>query len=278
MKILVVIFVVSVSLQSCSNSAFFYPSRPSYLNPQIQRLDSKSGNKLAYLWIEAENGLTQGLVVHFHGNSGHMEKTQEKVDWLSEHGYSVLVFDYSGFGHSTGRVSDKSAYQDAISIIDFISTIRAKLKLPTFVIATSTGGNIFIRAWVDNPSQFDGIILDSTFSSYVDLVEYTLQRDPIGKLYSWIASIIMRDDYSAKKVIANIPQSNLLVIHCTKDIVVPIGFSEQIYAQLIGNKTFIRFDNCKHARAITREFPQNQKIIVNWLRHCVLNIANNNAK
>ncbi|EAR54002.1 hypothetical protein SKA34_07528, partial [Photobacterium sp. SKA34] len=150
-------------ISGCANQAFFSPSNNDKPGKEVVWLDSLSGNKIAYRYYHPtissiSSADPRGTVVHFHGNSGQMEQTQEKVAWLTDYGFNVITFDYSGFGHSTGKATDKDAYLDAISILNYINQYNHQ---PLFVVATSTGSNIFLRAWADNPIEIDGIILDS---------------------------------------------------------------------------------------------------------------------
>jgi hypothetical protein len=266
MKKIMGLMLILFLTQGCANTAFFSPSKAENLNPDIRWIESESGNHIAHLWIPAEDDIKhRGFVVHFHGNSGHMEQTQEKVDWLAKYGYDVLVFDYSGFGHSTGTAGDKSAYLDSIRILKHIEELQTNIQLPAFIVATSTGGNIFLRALADYPIDLDGIIIDSSFTSYVDEAKFVLDKGTFGELYSWVAHLVMRDNYAAKEIVATLPEMQSLVIHCESDSIVPIASGEEIYQQLSGNKAFWRLDSCNHARAMTNAFPDNQKRIVNWL-------------
>ena len=254
-------------ITGCANRAFFSPSNNDMPSKEVVWLDSLSGNKIAYRYYHpATTTLSspelRGTVVHFHGNSGQMEQTQEKVAWLTNYGFSVITFDYSGFGHSTGTATDKDAYLDAISILNYINQYNHQ---PLFVVATSTGSNIFLRAWADNPIEIDGIILDSPFTSYVKEAQFVLSQSPLGKLYDWFALVIMRDDYAAEQSLHRVPESHALVVHCEDDNVVPFEFGETLYQKLKGNKQFMAFDDCRHARAMTGDNPHYQQNIVQWL-------------
>lgn len=260
-----VVIVLSLFLQSCSNSLFYYPSGGGKANADVQWLHSSSGNDIAYVWLPAKTGEPKGIVVHFHGNSGHIGETKEKVDWLVEHGYHVMVFDYSGFGFSSGAATDKALYADSKSVLKLTSRLKRDLGLPTFIIATSTGGNVFLRAWVEQPIDLDGVIIDSSFISYIEVTDHVLQQNFLGKLYSWISEILMRDQYAAKPVISQIPKAKTLVVHCEEDKIIPISFGYEIYTQLNGDKEFWQLSQCAHARGITRDFPDNQSRLVNWL-------------
>ena len=255
-------------MSGCANQAFFSPSHNDMPSKEVVWLDSLSGNKIAYRYYQPTNTSSmsspelRGTVVHFHGNSGQMEKTQEKVAWLTGYGFNVITFDYSGFGHSTGTATDKDAYLDAISILNYINQYNHQ---PLFVVATSTGSNIFLRAWADNPIGIDGIILDSPFTSYVKEAQFVLSQSPLGELYNWLALFIMRDDYAAEQSLHRVPKSHVLVVHCEEDSVVPFEFGETLYHQLKGKKQFMALGDCRHARAMTSDHPHYQRDIAQWL-------------
>ncbi|GAD32001.1 conserved hypothetical protein [Photobacterium leiognathi lrivu.4.1] len=250
-------------LNGCANQAFFSPTNERDPSEKVSRVYSLSGNHIAYRLFPTSNSPQRGTIVHFHGNSGQMEQTQEKVIWLTQHGFNVLTFDYSGFGYSTGHVTDKAAYLDAISMLNFINQYNHQ---PLFVVATSTGSNIFLRAWADNPVAIDGMILDSPFSSYIKEAQFVLRHSPFGIMYDWFAQFIMRDDYAAEQSLHRVPSSHALVIHCQHDAVVPFEFGEHVYQHIKGSKTFMALDDCRHARAMTNEHPHYQQHIAQWLK------------
>ncbi len=265
-------------LCSCSSSVFFSPTKTDVINPETRWMSSQSGNDIAYLWLLTERVQPQGIVVHFHGNSAHMEETQEKVNWLTQYGYDVMVFDYSGFGHSTGKANDKAVYLDSITVLNYINQMKETTTLPIYTIATSTGGNVFLRAWADTPSAIDGIIIDSSFTSYIDTAAYAVEKGLFGKFVSWVVHFIMNDDYAANQVTGSLPTAPTLVVHCVKDKVVPIEFGARIYNQLRGKKEFWRLPDCQHAQALTRKYPENQQRLVNWLQEVAPDFPPNDGK
>ena len=104
-----VLLLLTLVLSGCANSLFFDPSITLENQLSLSTLSSRSGNDITYQWLPSQTREVKGAVIHFHGNSGHMGKTQEKVDWLTEYGFHVMVFDYSGFGASSGVATDSAA-------------------------------------------------------------------------------------------------------------------------------------------------------------------------
>ncbi|MBY5944753.1 alpha/beta hydrolase [Photobacterium rosenbergii] len=260
-----VVVIFTLFLHGCANSLFYYPGYSEREQTHVQWLDSHSGNDLAYLWLSSKAAEPKGIIVHFHGNSGHMGETKEKVDWLPAFGYHVLAFDYSGFGFSSGAATDRALYDDARTVLELTSKLKVEYQLPVFVVATSTGGNVFLRAWADEPVELDGVIIDSSFLSYIEVTEHVLEQYFLGEWYAWISGVLMRDSYAAKTVINQIPTVKTLVVHCEEDDIVPISLGYDIYDQLYGDKEFWSLQQCKHARGITRDFPENQYRLVSWL-------------
>ena len=54
-------------------------------------------------WFGAE--FPKAILIQFHGNAENITSHAPYVAWLAEHGISVLCFDYSGYGKSTGKPS-----------------------------------------------------------------------------------------------------------------------------------------------------------------------------
>ena len=63
-------------------------------------------------WI-AEGPSSSKVVLLCHGNKGNISHLAETIHSLNRLGFSVLAFDYSGFGKSGGIPSEQSLYDDA---------------------------------------------------------------------------------------------------------------------------------------------------------------------
>ena len=85
--------------------------RPSYefMEPVANFEDIREGNVHAW-FLAGENGK---IVLFCHGNAGNISHRQNKVISLNKMGYSILIFDYTGFGHSKGVPGEDACYRDA---------------------------------------------------------------------------------------------------------------------------------------------------------------------
>src|SRR5262245_18027000 len=51
-------------------------------------------------------------VLYFHGNGGNLSIWAPILAGIARQGYSVLAFDYRGYGGSTGRPTERGLYRD----------------------------------------------------------------------------------------------------------------------------------------------------------------------
>lgn len=70
-------------------------------------------------WL-LENEASNKIILFCHGNYGNISHEQSKIVALKNLGYSVLAFDYSGYGKSGGVPSEQQLYDDASDMIAFI--------------------------------------------------------------------------------------------------------------------------------------------------------------
>ena len=86
-----------------------------------------SGNgKIQALYIPAREG--KETLLFFHGNSGNLSHFAPFAQRYGAHGLGVLMFDYRGFGQSTGRVSQRRAV--CWAVLPYFAPIRFSVSLP----------------------------------------------------------------------------------------------------------------------------------------------------
>ena len=73
------------------------------------------GSMLNALLFKVEN--SKGIVFYHHGNAGSLESWGQKAIDFTSRGYDVLMYDYRGYGKSTGNIkNEKMLYADATLI------------------------------------------------------------------------------------------------------------------------------------------------------------------
>lgn len=171
---------------------------------------------LLYGWyLRANNPIASA--VYCHGNTGNLTNPAFVMPHLLESGFNVLVFDYRGFGLSDGVATLGGVVSDTIAAARFHDTVRPK-HLPSLLYGFSLGGAIAAQAIHKHP--FDGLILQSTFTSLPDITRVSFPRLPLhlisGRLFDTITAVQDLD----------VP---LLIIHGTDDETCPSWMAESIY-------------------------------------------------
>ncbi len=264
------IFGLATCLIACSNNPFYAPNdRINYHLEDFTHtvtngfLLSESGNTLhLQTHYQTRFKQTKGLVIHFHGNSGNLTQTIEKVLWLIDKGYDLLIFDYSGYGQSSGSPTREALQADALSILKFTHTMDDYQQ--KILIGTSMGGAIISAALPASSleSHYDTLILDSTFDTYPNLGHDVVSKLPFGSIISLFAKLFISDDLSPAIEIQKLKQIPVIVFHCIQDNLIPIERSLLLYQEIKTQKAYWPMTNCAHARTFTDRFPRHQKTLL----------------
>jgi fermentation-respiration switch protein FrsA (DUF1100 family) len=107
-----------------------------------------------------------------HGNAGNVSHRLENVFYLLQTGFQVLLFDYRGYGHSTGQPSEEGLYQDAVSAWRHLVERADTTSAPRIIFGRSLGGAVAIE--LASRVQADGLIVESTFTSIRTLARLVL--------------------------------------------------------------------------------------------------------
>ena len=120
-----------------------------------------------------------GSLLYFHGNSGNLTTAAPVIPHLLDSGLNVLMFDYRGYGKSTGRPSLSGIIRDGIDAARLHETLRPA-GLPSILYGFSMGGAI--AAQVLRRHSFDGLIFQSTFTTLSDIAKVAYPQLPLHLL------------------------------------------------------------------------------------------------
>jgi len=102
------------------NSLLFFPASKILATPaqaglafEDVAIETDDGERLHGWWVPARAGSARAHVLLCHGNAGNIGDRVMHAALLCAAGLDVLLFDYRGFGRSTGRPSELGTYRDA---------------------------------------------------------------------------------------------------------------------------------------------------------------------
>lgn len=113
-------------------------------------------------------GTNNKVILFCHGNGGNISHRQEHIDSLNKLGYSVTIFDYSGYGRSTGIPSESQFYQDASKYTDIL--LQQYDKKDIILYGESIGAAV--AAYIVRKYQIPTIIIDSGLPSVKKYIQY----------------------------------------------------------------------------------------------------------
>ena len=172
-----------------------------------------------------------------HGNAGNISHRLDNMKILHDRiGIGMFIFDYRGYGHSQGQPSEPGTYLDAEAALAYLRS-RPDIDQDAIVIfGRSLGGAVAVDLASKHPCL--GLILESTFTSLVDLFEVPIDiNDLRGRM-----APIKYDSFSKIKRIS-VP---LLMLHGNRDEVVPFESGCTLYKAANQPKQFCLIEGAGH--------------------------------
>jgi len=169
-------------------------------------------------------------ILFMHGNAGNISHRLDTVGFWSGLGCQVLLFDYRGYGHSTGTPDEKGTYLDARAMWDWLTEVK-KIKPENIIVhGRSLGGAIAVQLTIDVPESPAGLILESTFMSIGEMSKELFPFFPIR----WALGI----KYDSIDKIGNITIPKM-IIHSKDDEIIPYSHGQRLFALAKFPKIFL---------------------------------------
>ena len=205
----------------------FRPPHPGYTDSgETFKLTTADGARITAVFLPNQSAWY--TILFSHGNAEDLGTVIYRLEQLQAMGFSVLGYDYRGYGTSEGRPTENAVYQDIDAAYEYLTT---NLKIPPDRIILdgwSLGGAVAADLASRRPAG--GLILESTFVSAFRVV--TVLPMPFDK-FNTLAKL---DEISCP----------VLVIHGQADRVVKFWHGEKLYASARQPKQFLWVENAGH--------------------------------
>ena len=178
----------------------------------------------------------RATLVWFHGNAGNISHRVENIKLLHDRvKINVFIFDYRGYGRSTGSSSEEGIYRDGAAALGFIKQQLGVEAKNLIIFGRSLGAAVAAEMALRFPCQ--GLILETPFTSIRDMAKAVFPVLPIGPLLQ------TRFDVREKVAKVKVP---LLVLHGDRDDLVPYEQGEKVFAAARAPKEFYTIHGATH--------------------------------
>lgn len=163
---------------------------------------------------------TSPVVLFFHGNAGNISHRVDNLLRLNRLGLSVFIFDYRGYGRSQGEPSEQGIHSDARSALAWLEN-RGYSPDNIIYFGRSIGAAVALQLAIEQSPA--GLVLESPFTSVAGMGK---RHYPIlYRLLGWL----IKDRYDNEEKMPQL-KAPLLLIHGTKDSIVPVAMGRKLYS------------------------------------------------
>ena len=247
--VIVLGFVVGTG---CINTIMFHPefARDGYDEKSPGFVDiGTNGVRIAAVVLGPERG--KNALIRCHGNAEDMMGTLWALEDLAEEGYTVAAVDYPGYGLSGGSPTEEGCYRNVHRLYDWLIETRGFKPEDIIVDGFSIGSGPATELAATKP--VGGLILEAPFLSAPRVVTRVrlLPVDPFPNL----------------KRIADV-KCPLLIMHGTKDNVIPYNQGKALFELANEPKRFVSVEGSDHNN-LPAHFGENRyrELIVDFMEN-----------
>lgn len=189
---------------------------PDIRDIKCNRATTKRSNKICCMYYAVKNPSTKTTILYSHGNSTDLGTTIALCIGIAKNLHcNILVYDYSGYGRSTGKPSERNLYSDIRAAFNLLIDEYSCLPEDIILFGYSLGSAPTIH--LASKVIVKGVIIQSGFVSALNA--FFNNEEP-----KTICCDIFNNIDKVSKI-----KSPLLVIHGMKDDVIGISHGMTIY-------------------------------------------------
>lgn len=222
-----------------------------YAGEQVHVPTPDGENLHGWMLTSTADVRNQCTVLFTHGNAGNVSGQAGFMRPFLAAGFDALVFDYRGYGASTGRPSEHGLYTDAAAAFDYLSALRGVPGEHILIVGHSLGSAVATELATQRGAA--GLILAAPFRSFPEAMNAHAAWIPVS-LLPWKDE---RFDSGSRIGSVDMP---ILVVAGASDRLVPERVSRPLYEAAPAPKAWVDvpgghndvFGSDQFARALAR--------------------------
>jgi hypothetical protein len=160
----------------------------------------------------------RATLLFLHGNAGNISHRLDSLKIFHDLGLAVFIFDYRGFGNSSGTPSEQGTYLDAEAAWRLLTDGRGIAPEEIVIFGRSLGAAVAARLATRHTPRT--LILESGFTSAPDLAAEFYWMFPVR----WLS----RFRYSAADDLKQV-RAPVLIVHSVDDEIVPVRHGRLLF-------------------------------------------------
>ncbi|MBN2643763.1 MAG: alpha/beta hydrolase [Victivallales bacterium] len=210
-----------------SEKIIFQPQR-SGMTPDadMTMLEVAPGVNITLMYLRAPGSVY--TLLYSHGNAEDLFDLKPMLQEYQSRGYSIICYDYEGYGASNGNPSEAACYRDIDAIYQYMIGTLSIAPETIIIYGRSVGGGP--SCYLAEKSVAAGLVLESTFTSAFRVLS------PIPLPF---------DKFMNLKRLKNI-NIPLLIYHGKMDKIIPFKHGKRLYEAAREPKTFVPVDGAGH--------------------------------
>ena len=175
---------------------------------------TKDGNAISAILFKAKK--SKGVVFYHHGNAGNLESWGVRAIDFTNKGFDVLMYDYRGYGKSTGKIkNEKMLYKDALMIYKELLIDYKESDIVLYGMSLGTG----IATKLANENNPKSLILETPYYNFYDVSKHHYPYLP--------NSILLHYQFRTNRFLPEI-KIPIYLFHGTEDETIPYHSSERL--------------------------------------------------
>ena len=238
LELVAILLALALMVRLIEPRLAFFPARGETFTPrdfgvadEPMSIATFDGERL-HGWALA-HATPRAQIIYFHGNGGNLSVWAPILTAIARHGFSVLAFDYRGYGNSTGRPTERGLYRDVDAVVDRFWT-SSKPGPPVIYWGRSLGAAM--AAYAATIRAPDGLILESGFPDVRSLVGRSL----LGFLVPFSTYRFPCAEFLQQA------RTPVLVMHGDDDHVIPMAQGRELFERIAGPKEFFTIRDGDH--------------------------------
>ncbi|MFQ3579165.1 MAG: alpha/beta fold hydrolase [Bacteroidales bacterium] len=165
---------------------------------------------------------SKGLIFYLHGNRGHLARSGNFFNYVKQYEYDVFMYDYRGYGKSTGEMSYEAICNDTLLMFDYAKEIYRNA--PIVVFGNSIGSSL--AAYIASQRNVERLILESPFYNLKSLLSIRYFYLPIA--------LLLKYPFPTNKFLEQV-HCPVFIIHGDADKMAPLSGAIKLKEQCKGS-------------------------------------------